>query len=161
MVERLGLSGRVMQPDQFGYICGLYNDEYMRAVYAASDVLLNPAKSEGFGLPLVEAQMCGTPIAVTDFSTSRELLSAGWLIDGQKHWSMGADSWRLLCYVDSIVSVLEEAYANRDNEVLRKQARKGAIKYDSAKVADEYWKPALTDIERMACNKGGLQLVTF
>lgn len=151
IARSLGIGDKVVQPDQYSYNMGMLDEEYMATVYRASDVLLNPAKSEGFGLPLVEAQMCGCPIAATDFSTTEELLFAGWKIDGQPDWSAGAESWRLRAYVESIARVLDEAYRERDNETLRKQARIGAQAYDNKLVFNKYWKPALKGIEA-ACD---------
>lgn len=161
LAQRCGIADRVIQCDQFGYLMGLFDDAYMRAVYAASDLLLNPAKSEGFGLPLLEAQMCGTPVAATDFSTTDELLFAGWKIPGQRHWSMGAESFRLLASVDGVADVLEEAYRARGSETLAKQARRGASALDTKRVVEEFWRPALSEIEKIACGGGKLQLVTF
>jgi glycosyltransferase involved in cell wall biosynthesis len=161
LVNRLGLLKNIAMPDQWDYAHGAFDENHMRAIYCASDVLLNPAKSEGFGLPLIEAQMCGTPIAATDFSTTRELLSAGWLISGQPHWSIGADSWRLIANIDSVVEALSCAYAARDNEIIRRQARKGALHYDTQAVFEKYWVPALAKIEELVSGKGKLQLVQF
>lgn len=160
--ERLGITEHVLRPDPYAYLLGLYPESYMRLVYSAADVLMNPAKSEGFGLPIVEAQMCGTPVIATDFSTSRELVSAGWLVDGQMHWTTGADTWRMTVSVDKLADALGDAYANRGNEVLQQQARKGAREYDTELVHERYWRSALRDIEEIVSGKGGsLELVQF
>ena len=162
LCDRLGIRDHVMRPDPYPYLMGMMTPEYMQTIYSASDLLLNPAKSEGFGLPVLEAQMCGTPVALTDFSTSRELLFGGWMIKGQPDWSIGADSFRLRAYIDSVVGVLEEAYADRGNELLSLQARKGAMQLDTEQVFKNYWVPALKDIEEIVEGKGGeLKLVTF
>jgi glycosyltransferase involved in cell wall biosynthesis len=162
LAKRLGIGEHTIMPDQYALLTGLYPEAYMKAVYNASDVLLNPAKSEGFGLPVLEAQMCGCPVAVTDFSTGRELLFAGWLIDGQKHWTCGADSWRLLANVDSVRDALSAAYDDKGNELVRHQARQGAMALDIERVTAEYWAPALKDMEEIVCGATGqLKLVTF
>ena len=149
LCDSLGIRGKVIQPDGFGFAMGMLDDNYMATVYQASDVLLNPCKSEGFGLPLVEAQMSGCPIAVTDFATTDELLFAGWKIQGQPDWATGLNSWRVRVYIDSVVSVLEEAYKNRNNPKLAKKARNGAIRFDNETVFNQYWKPALKEIEKL------------
>ena len=106
--------------------------------------------------------MCGVPVALSDFSTTDELLFAGWKIPGQRNWSIGADSWRLLVSVDGVVDALEAGYAERDNPKLRQQARDGARHYDTEQVFETYWRPALKDIEEIVCGKGGeLKLVQF
>lgn len=149
MADSLGIKDNVIMCDQYAYSFGLLNDAYMVNVYQASDVLLNPCKAEGFGLPIVEAQMCGCPVAATDFATTDELLFAGWKLQGQPHWSAGADSWRLMVYQWSIVDALNEAYANKDNDKLRQKARNGAIRFDNQTVFNQYWRPALKEIERL------------
>jgi glycosyltransferase involved in cell wall biosynthesis len=162
LCQQAGIRDRVIGPDSLAYLNGVYNDEFMVNVYQASDVLLNTAKSEGFGLPILEAQMCGRPVAATDFSTTDELLFAGYRIAGQRDWSLGADSWRLRVYVDSVVDSLEAAYADRGNELLRRKARQGGIDYDTFEIHKKYWRPTLRDIEAIACGVGGeLKLVTF
>lgn len=153
IAQRLGIEKNIVQPNQYAYINGMLNEAYMANVYRASDVLLNPCKSEGFGLPIVEAQLCGCPVAATDFATTDELLFAGWKIDGQLDWYIGAEAWRKRVYVDSVADALEEAYQNKDNEKLRQKARNGAIRYDNQTVFNQYWRPALKDIERLVSNK--------
>jgi glycosyltransferase involved in cell wall biosynthesis len=148
IAESLGIRDKIIMCDQYAYNFGLLDDAYMVNVYQASDVLLNPCKSEGFGLPIVEAQMCGVPVAATDFATTDELLFAGWKLAGQRDWSPGADSWRLTVYVSEIVAALEMAYADRGNEKLAKKARNGAMRFDNGTVFNQYWKPALKEIER-------------
>ena len=41
--------------------------EKLLRLYQASDLLLSPSKSEGFGIPILEAQLAGTPVITTDF----------------------------------------------------------------------------------------------
>lgn len=147
IARRLGIEKNIIQPDQYAYINGMLNEKYMVNVYQASDVLLNPCKAEGFGLPIVEAQMCGCPVAATDFATTNEILFGGWKIAGQLEWYAGAESWRKIVYVDSVADCLEEAYQNRDNDKLRQKCRNGVTRYDNQTVFNQYWKPALAEIE--------------
>lgn len=50
------------------------DDEDLAAIYRASDVLLHPSYAEGFGMCIVEAQACGTPV-ITNASTSQPELT--------------------------------------------------------------------------------------
>jgi len=148
MVDLLGISELVIQPNSYAMVMGMYNSDDMKKIYNASDVLLNPAKSEGFGLPILEAQMCGVPVIASDFSTTDELLFAGWRVDGQKHWSHAADSYRWMVYIDSVVDCLEVAYTEARNPKLKQQARNGAIDLDTETVLKTHWKPALAEIAK-------------
>ena len=153
IATRLGIQDHVIQPDQYAYATGMFSEEYMAQVYRASDVLLNPCKSEGFGLPIVEAQMCGTPVIAADFATTDELLFAGWKLDGQRDWYAGADAWRWRVFVDGVADALDEAYKEKDNRKLHKKATNGAKRYDNELVFKQYWKPALKEIEALV-NRG-------
>ena len=166
LAERCGLKGKVIQPNPYALAMGMYSEADMRTFYNATDVLLNPAKSEGFGLPILEAQLCGVPAVATDFSTTDELLFAGWKIKGQRMWSFGADSFRMVPFVESIADCLEEAHEALSNEVSAKklaiQARNGALAYDTERVAREFWAPALAEMETFTCKRSDdLKLVTF
>lgn len=149
LVSSFGIDKKVLQPDSYAYTMGMFDEKYMASVYQASDVLLNPCKSEGFGLPLIEAQMCGCPIAVTDFATTSELLFAGWKLQGQPDWSNGQNSWRVRVYIDSIVEALEDAYSTKGNRKLYKKAVNGAKRYDTDQVYNQFWRPALKQIEEL------------
>jgi glycosyltransferase involved in cell wall biosynthesis len=145
----LGIDKSVLRPDPLPYALGMLDENYMANVYRASDVLLNPAKSEGFGIPLVEAQMCGCPVIATDFSTTDELVKTGWKVECTPDWTLGANSFRARAKTDSIADALEDAYANRDrNEALINRTRKRVMGYDTKRVFKKYWLPALAEIER-------------
>ena len=159
IAESLGIRKRIIQCDPLGYKLGMLDTQYMVNAYNACDVLLNLAKSEGFGLPIVEAQMCGVPVVATDFSTTDELLWAGWKVNGQSHWSPGQDSWRITADVDNAVIALEEAYRARNNKTLKGDARKGALSLDTDRVFHNHWIPALMAIEKIV--KGGKKAYDF
>lgn len=58
-------------------------DWEVRNRLAASDLLVHPAKVEGFGLPLLEAMACGLPVVVTaDGGNMMEVVGASTLEDG-------------------------------------------------------------------------------
>lgn len=80
LVARLGLQGRVIFPDPYAYRLG-YPPEHLALVYNAADVLLSCSMSEGFGIPIIESQACGTPVVVTNFSAMPELVRWGHIVD--------------------------------------------------------------------------------
>lgn len=63
----------VHMPDSYQYFIG-FKPEDMAAVYNGCDVLLSATSSEGFGLPIAEAQSCGIPVIATDCTSMTELL---------------------------------------------------------------------------------------
>jgi len=112
-------------------------------VYAMMDVLANPSFGEGFGIPIVEAQACGTPAVVTDHSAMTELAGPGWLVGGDAWYDAPQDSFFRCPSVAEIAAALEEAYARRGDAVLRARAREFALRYDAGRVVREHWAPAL------------------
>lgn len=80
LVQDLGMAGRVLFPNRYEYRLG-YPAEYMALVYNAADVLMSVSMSEGFGIPIIEAQACGTPVVATNFSAMPELVHWGHLVE--------------------------------------------------------------------------------
>lgn len=54
------------------HVTGRVPDELLPALYADADVFVMPSFYEGFGIPLLEARMCGTPVVATDIPELRE-----------------------------------------------------------------------------------------
>jgi glycosyltransferase involved in cell wall biosynthesis len=65
-VERLNLAGEVIFP---GYVA---QDE-LPLWYNAADLFVYPSRFEGFGLPVIEAMSCGTPVVTTTASSLPEV----------------------------------------------------------------------------------------
>lgn len=68
-IEELGLHDSAFF---LGETSALSNDD-VRGLYAVSDALLFPSKSEGFGLPVVEAGLHGVPVFCSDIPAHREV----------------------------------------------------------------------------------------
>ena len=115
-------------PDQYRYQFDPYDDGYLADVYSSLDVLLNPAMGEGFGLPVLEAQACGVPAIVTDFTAMSEVCGAGWKCGYDRVWTP-MRAWQAWPNVEEVVESLEECYAlsERDRLELRDRARAHAL----------------------------------
>lgn len=149
LLELAGIPKRaVAKPSQYKYDRGMLDADYMRYAYNAMDVLMNASKGEGFGVPIIEAQACGTPVIVTGFSAMPELVRAGWVV-GMVDKFYSHESYQAIPCVDDLVDALEQAYDNRGNQTLRDQAHRGVIAdYDADVVTEKHWKPVLAEIEQ-------------
>ncbi|MGD2144883.1 MAG: glycosyltransferase family 4 protein [Anaerolineae bacterium] len=56
---------------------GYVSDEELPNYYALADLFVFPTLLEGFGLPLVEAMACGTPVVTTSAGSSAEVAGPG------------------------------------------------------------------------------------
>lgn len=141
--------GSVLVSDQYRQAFRPVSPEMMARVYSTFDVLLNPARGEGFGIPILEAQSCGVPAIVSDFSAMSEVAGAGWKVECRATWT-GQRSWQAVPDVAGIVNALEACYRMSDAERgdLSEMARAHALNYDIEKVTVEFMLPALAEVER-------------
>ena len=152
-IRRMGLTigEDVLICDQ--YMNGLgFPDSYMVDVYNGLDVLTNVAMGEGFGIPILEAQACGTPVIVGDWTSMSELCFAGWKIDKAEalpiyHDFFDAFQWQATA--GAIADRMEQAYAAWNDYDLRNKARRGALPYDADFITRRYWKPIIKEMQEM------------
>lgn len=137
---------RIKFVDQYAYRAPLGPD-YLAACYSAADVFLACSKGEGFGVHVPEAQACGTPVIVSDFTAQPELVGDGWVVDGQPDWDPMQRSWWITPNIGMIVEALEQAYA-RGVGVTSSKAVEFAAQYDCDRVFAEHWRPALDLLTR-------------
>lgn len=75
IAERAGAADAVVR-------LGSVNEQRLRALYRGAVALAYPSLYEGFGLPLVEAMACGTPVIASNTASMPEVLGeAGCLVD--------------------------------------------------------------------------------
>ena len=166
--EKSGLGGGLNLPD-LAAACGIpeqairWTNQYaymisftpanMAMMYTAFDVLLAPSLGEGFGVPLIEAQACGVPVIVSDFTAQPELVGAGWVVSGQRTWDEASKSWYQTPHVAQIVEALEESYRS-DLDALQARAIAFAATYDADVIYDTCWRPFLKTLDtRPAADK--------
>jgi glycosyltransferase involved in cell wall biosynthesis len=136
--------GALLFSDQYAYTIG-FSPEMMAALYTAFDVLLAPSHGEGFCVPLIEAQACGTPVIASAATAQPELVGAGWLVAGQPVWDESQSCAAFSPYIVDIVARLVEAY-DADRDALAEQAVSFAQLYDIDRVYDTYWRPFLATL---------------
>lgn len=156
LIKGAGLpDGCVYFADQRRLVFDPLPPEAMAHFYSSFDVLLSPSAGEGFGVSIAEAQSCGTPAIVTDFTAMREVCGSGWKVEHHPFWTH-QDSWMALPDVDDIVDALKDAYRSSDRErnAMAGAARNHALKYDVNAVMDQHMLPALKLAEeRFAARK--------
>ena len=150
LATSLGLSDDSVQfCDQYLYAAGLTGQDKMARWYGLLDALSNCSFGEGFGLPVLEAQSCGTPVVVTDCSAMTELCGSGFLVEGSRWFNKGHEAYWLRPSVPAIAEAYEEAFALWQSGGLgayRDKARSFALQYDADRVLEDHWKPVLAEL---------------
>jgi glycosyltransferase involved in cell wall biosynthesis len=151
MLVRLGIADRVKAADQYRSICGLMNADFMRGIYNALDVLVNPSMGEGFGVPILEAQACGCPVIVGDWTAMGELCFSGWKLDreseAERFWTaQGANQY--LPHVDALAEAMGQAIVMAREPDVRDLAYRAAQAYEIDTVMERFCVPVLAEIER-------------
>ena len=142
LIKAVGLSAEsVLFPDPVKLRYG-YSSEEMAGLYSAMDVLLHASYGEGFGVPAIEAQACGTRVIGSNWAATPDLLGEdSWLVDGQPFWDEAQSSFFLVPLIPSLVNALEQAYdAPRGVSTASVEFAK---QFDVEAVYEQYWKPFL------------------
>jgi len=150
LVEVLDLGDRVAFGDQYLTASGLTSSAEIARWYSTLDLLSAASYGEGFGLPALEAQSCGTPVVLTDCSASSELLGGGWMVPGQPYWNAGHSAWWAVPSLKGIFESYEAAWEAKQDGKLAEiggQAREFALQYDVNVVYQQYWAPLLAEVE--------------
>ncbi|MEQ8705798.1 MAG: glycosyltransferase [Phaeodactylibacter sp.] len=105
------------------HFTGYVADEDLAAIYSGARALCYVAHYEGFGLPPLEAMLCGTPVLFGNNSSMPEVVQQG---------GIGADSGS----VEAIRSGMEQLLAS-DEEALRKAALRRARGFSWLRTAYE------------------------
>ena len=151
--NRMGLKvgEDVIFSDQYMTILG-FPDGYMVDVYNALDVLTNVSRGEGFGVPIIEAQSCGTPVIVGDWTSMSELCFGGWKAVKDKTLPVYTDFFDAFQYqatAGATYELMEQAYQKRGDQELRDKAQQGALEYDVDLITEKYWKPVINEMREM------------
>ncbi|MHB1357182.1 MAG: glycosyltransferase family 4 protein [Anaerolineae bacterium] len=89
-VKELGLEKRVLFP-------GFVADENLPALYRGAELFAFPSLYEGFGIPILEAMGCGTPVVTSTSSSLPEVAGdAALCIDPQDSTALADAMWQAL-----------------------------------------------------------------
>ena len=156
---------RIRWADQWLLRKRLVPPEDMAAIYSAMSVLLMTSRGEGFGLPAVEAQACGTPVILSNWTAQPELVGrpwdgadmgfqrhpSGWLVPVDPDYDPrhGARFGKPL--IGGIIRALDQAAdalsAPEGRAALRDAAVSRAALWDADAVFEEHWRPILARME--------------
>lgn len=141
LARRCGIEGAVLFSDKYKYVTGLLSPRDMADWYGVLDLYSGCSYAEGFGIPLLEAAACGTPVVTTAGSAMTELRGPGWAVTGEPYWNPVHEAWWCKPSVTGIARAYEKAHRMAAQK--RAAAREFAMGYDADLVLVDHWKPAL------------------
>lgn len=145
LARDLGVASSVRWTAKYDYDAGMVTADMLVGNYRLMDLYSGCSMAEGFGLPVLEAQACGVPTAVTDGSAMSEV-GCGWKVQGEPTYTVLHQAYWRRPSVDAIARVYEKAWQLWDRNALEakgKAAREHALAYDADAVLTEHWKPVL------------------
>jgi len=152
LLAHLNLQGRVLFPDRYDNFSGMPPD-FLTLIYNAADVLMACSMSEGFGIPIVEAQACGTPVVTTDFSAMPELVRWGYTVQVADWVWTPMNSYQAWPDVKDMQDKLERLYdawevCGGDWPMQKRIATQNAIhaEYDWDAIVRDQWAPLMAQL---------------
>jgi len=159
IVQLMGIPAKNLRvTSRFEYGVGV-DAEFVRDIYRASDILLNPAMGEGFGLPVVEAQACGTPVITNNFTAMRETTFSGLRLDSTDRMVgdlmvANIGGFRFRPNTRTLFEAMLWTHEQKQAGTLEtKTAREGAKRYDW-KVVTPKWITVFEEIENLILEGG-------
>lgn len=144
----------VIFANQYGLAMG-YEPLMMAKIFNSMDVYSGVTRGEGFGIPILEAQACGTPVITGDWTAMSEIHFSGWQVLKEEAEPIFTPlaAWQYEPHSGAIAEKMEAAYQMRGNMDYRKRAADGAKPYDADKIVEKYWLPILGRIGEQLKNK--------
>lgn len=147
-IERYGLENRVILANSYDLNSG-YATERMVQIYQAMDVLLCVSMSEGFGIPLIEAQSVGVPVVTGAWTAMEENCYAGWKVskEDSEPWPVSPLEcyWRLP-HIGAITEQLTAAYQTARFVKVDKLHQQIVANHDQDMLIDTQWRSVLASI---------------
>ena len=149
-LHHLGLDDSVYYVDDYSSVYKL-DSESMAKLFNCMDCLLIPSQSEGFGLPLIEAQSCGVPVITHNWTTMPETIiegETGYAVKtAYKRWTAGLNYFAVPDTQD-ILDKMELIY-KADRKKMSENARNYMLKkYDFENVLLPQWIEFLEGVEK-------------
>ena len=123
-VQRLGLETHVT-------FTGYVEDEHLPALYAGADLFAFPSLYEGFGLPVLEAMACGTPVVTSNASSLPEVAGdAALLVDPYDVEQIAQAMWLVLSQPALAAALREKGLARAAQFSWERTARETIAVYE-------------------------------
>ena len=152
LTKLLGVGDRVFFPDRYENFLGM-SSEYLSYIYNSANIMMACSRSEGFGIPIIESQACGTPVITSNFSSMPELIQYGTILEPSHLNFTQFDVFDSYPDQKAITLTLEENYQEwidrgktKDLEASQKAMEKIHAEYDWDLLVQKHWQPLMTEL---------------
>lgn len=151
LCAKLGIGNKVFFPDRYENFLG-FDTGFLTHVYNSANILMAAGMGEGFGIPIIESQACGTPVIVTNGTSMPELVRYGVITEPRDIFYTPMETWQLWPDVTAIKEALEENYQEwldndkqKDHESGLKAEEAIHAEFNWDTIVETYWQPLLKD----------------
>jgi len=131
-IQEFNLMKEYTISDKVLYLSGQFSDTFIRGLINLCDVYVSPSRKEGFGLPLIQAQLCEKPVISMRATSTAEIVvheKTGLLVKGT------AVGNQFHADIDELSKALEILLTNKTlREKYGKEGRKYALANYSPKI---------------------------
>jgi len=125
-VDELGLASRIVR-------AGYLDDAELPLAYQSANLFVLPSRYEGFGLPILEAMACGTPVVCGNTSSLPEVAGdAAILVDPDDTAALACAMKRILTEKDLATDLRNKGLKQAAEFTWRKTAEKTRAIYESS-----------------------------
>lgn len=113
--------------DKISYL-GYVPDSELGSLYAAADVFTYPSEYEGFGLPIIEAMACGTPVITSNKSSLPEVGGEAAVTLDPSDLSTLSAAIRRMCEDDEFRKTMQDASLRRAQDMRWDQTARETVR---------------------------------
>lgn len=152
LCQSLGIVEKVLFPGTYEYFNG-FPAEYLALVYNSANVLMASSMAEGFGIPIIESQACGTPVITCNFSSMPELIRYGDINEILDLLWTPLEAWQCIPNWKAITNSLNENYQAWVENGYAKDVEQGTkasqlihAEYSWDAIVQDQWQPLMQDL---------------
>lgn len=138
LVKIIGLSGKVYATNQYDASVVPAPPQFVAQIFNACDVVMNVSAGEGFGIPIVEAQACGTPVLTGNYTSMPEITHYGYTVEAASKGMGSHFGWQFLPSVEDMVYRLECVYRMANKAASLEAVRWAGMNFDVPFIAKQW-----------------------
>lgn len=146
LAEEQRITNNVLFVDPYLHFCGMLGADAMSLIYSSADVLVNPAMGEGFGVPIIEAQACGTPVITGEWTSMGEVNKTGHKIPKTRAARYPMAGYGGDMYIPQSEAILDALLEAREWTHQPEDVSARVAEYEVVRVWDEHWTPILREV---------------